>query len=57
MMNQKMADYATILKENNKRGKKIKFSLPIEQEWVIVLEKGLNKLNNSVGFSCVLDLT
>jgi hypothetical protein len=57
MMHQEMTDFATILKENNKLKKKYKFRLPTEEEWGIVVEKGLNKRGNNIGFSCVLDLT
>lgn len=56
-MHRQMADYATILKENSKQEKKYKFRLPTSEEWAIVVEKGLNKRGNSIGFCYVLDLT
>jgi beta-lactamase regulating signal transducer with metallopeptidase domain len=54
MMNQKKADYATILKENNKLSQKYKFRLPTENEWTLIVKKGFII---KTGFTCVLDLT
>jgi hypothetical protein len=54
MTKQKKADYATILKENDKLSKKYKFRLPTENEWYLIVKKGLEQ---QVGFTCVLDLT
>jgi beta-lactamase regulating signal transducer with metallopeptidase domain len=54
MMSKKKADYATILKENDKLSKKYKFRLPTENEWYLIVKKGLD---NKIGFTCVLDLT
>jgi hypothetical protein len=54
LMNQKKADYATILKENDKLSKKYKFRLPTENEWYLIVKKGLVI---KTGFTCVLDLT
>jgi hypothetical protein len=54
MMSQKKADYATILKENDKLSKKIKFRLPTANEWELIVKKGLIIRTD---FTCVLDLT
>jgi beta-lactamase regulating signal transducer with metallopeptidase domain len=54
MMNQKKADHATILKENDKLSKKYKFRLPTANEWALIVKKGFII---RTGFTCVLDLT
>ena len=54
VLNQKIVDYASILKENDKLRKKYRFRLPTENEWALIVDKGFN---HKIGFSCVLDLT
>ena len=54
ILNQKIVNYASILKENDKLRKKYRFRLPTENEWALIVDKGFA---HKIGFSCVLDLT
>ena len=54
VLNQKIVDYTTILKHNDKLRKKYRFRLPTENEWAFIVDKGFD---HKIGFSCVLDLT